>query len=247
MKENKYDDDVFFQKYSEMSRSKDGLVAAGEWATLKELLPEFQDQMMLDLGCGYGWHCIYAMEHGAKGAVGIDISQKMLEVAKEKTQDERVSYQCVAMEDMDFEKESFDIVLSSLAFHYIKDFDVIVKKVASYLKPNGVFVFSVEHPVFTAEGSQDWVYDEQGAIEHFPVDSYYYEGQRTANFLGEPVIKYHRTLTSYLDCLLTNGFILERIVEPAPTQDAIEHVPGMKDEMRRPMMLIVKAKKHGTN
>lgn len=247
MKENKYDDDVFFQKYSEMSRSKDGLVAAGEWATLKELLPEFQDQMMLDLGCGYGWHCIYAMEHGAKGAVGIDISQKMLEVAKEKTQDVRVSYQCVAMEDMDFEKESFDIVLSSLAFHYIKDFDVIVKKVASYLKPNGVFVFSVEHPVFTAEGSQDWVYDEQGTIEHFPVDSYYYEGQRTANFLGEPVIKYHRTLTSYLDCLLTNGFILERIVEPAPTQHAIEHVPGMKDEMRRPMMLIVKAKKHGTN
>ena len=39
MKENKYDDEVFFEKYSQMDRSKEGLAGAGEWETLKELLP----------------------------------------------------------------------------------------------------------------------------------------------------------------------------------------------------------------
>ena len=39
-KENKYDDDIFFQKYSQMSRSQQGLAGAGEWETLRKLLPE---------------------------------------------------------------------------------------------------------------------------------------------------------------------------------------------------------------
>lgn len=62
MKENKYDDNIFFQKYSQMSRSQQGLAGAGEWETLRKLLPDFKDKRVLDLGCGYGWHCIYAME-----------------------------------------------------------------------------------------------------------------------------------------------------------------------------------------
>ena len=65
MKENKYDDNIFFQKYSQMSRSQKGLAGAGEWETLKKMLPDFKGKRVLDLGCGYGWHCIYAMEHGA--------------------------------------------------------------------------------------------------------------------------------------------------------------------------------------
>ena len=40
MKENKYDDNIFFQKYSQMSRSQQGLAGAGEWETLRKLLPD---------------------------------------------------------------------------------------------------------------------------------------------------------------------------------------------------------------
>ena len=217
MKENKYDDEVFFEKYSQMDRSKEGLAGAGEWETLKELLPDFTGKRMLDLGCGYGWHCIYAMEHGAASAVGIDISCKMLEVAREKTPYPQVEYRCTAMEDMEFPKESFDIALSSLAFHYIESFDKIAKKVNTFLKPGGSFLFSVEHPVFTAYGTQDWYYGGDG--------------------------KYHKTLTTYLNGLLTHGFEIKNIVEPQPPAHMIDSVPGMKDEMRRPMMLIVNSTK----
>ena len=240
MKENKYDDKIFFEKYNEMNRSRQGLTGAGEWETLKKLLPDFKDKQVLDLGCGYGWHCIYAMENGASSVIGIDISSKMLEVAKEKTHFPQVEYRNCAIEDVDFPAESFDIIISSLSFHYIDTYEELVKNLYRMLKVNGTLVFTVEHPVFTANGPQDWYYDEKGKVLHFPVDNYYYEGKRIAVFLGEKVIKYHRTLTTYLNTLLTNGFIINQVIEPQPPENMMD-IPGMKDEMRRPMMLIVSA------
>lgn len=243
MKENKYDDELFFKKYSEMDRSKKGLEGAGEWSTLEKLLPDFDQKRVLDLGCGYGWHCIYAAQHNAKRVVGLDLSEKMLMVAKSKTEYKQVEYLRESIEDFEFEDESFDVVLSSLAFHYVKDFEALAKKINKVLCKDGILIFSAEHPIFTAEGSQDWFYDEHGNILHFPVDNYFIEGERKANFLGEEVIKYHKTLTTYLNSLLNNGFELINIVEPQPNEQMLASVAGMKDELRRPMMLIVKARK----
>ncbi len=62
--------------------------------------------------------------------------------------------------------------------------------------------------------------------------------------MGEKVTKYHRTLTTYLNTLLQNGFELQNIVEPQPPESMM-HLPGMADEMRRPMMLIVRAIRRG--
>lgn len=242
MKENKYDNPIFFEKYSQMNRSKQGLDGAGEWETLKQFLPDFKGKRMLDLGCGYGWHCIYAMEHGAASVTGIDISEKMLAVAKEKTHFEEVNYFCMPIEDINFENNSFDFVISSLAFHYLESFEDIVKKIYSCLVDKGVFIFSVEHPIFTAYGTQDWYYDEKGTILHFPVDNYFYEGKRTATFLGEKITKYHKTLTTYINNLLTNGFEILNVVEPQPPVSMLT-IDGMQNEMRRPMMLIISARK----
>ena len=243
VKENKYDDPVFFEKYAQMDRSRLGLQGAGEWKTLEPMLPDFAGRDVLDLGCGYGWHCAYAAEHGARSVLGLDISGKMLEVARGHHAASVIEYRRMAMEDADFADGSFDVVLSSLAFHYVADFGALVRKIVRWLRPGGDFVFSCEHPVFTAEGPQDWYRDEQGNILHFPVDNYYIEGRRQAVFLGERVTKYHRTLTSYVGALLSGGFTLTGLAEPQPPQEMIGTVPGMADELRRPMMLILSAKK----
>lgn len=190
----------FFDKYSQMGRSKNGLSGAGEWSELQKLLPDLKGKRVLDLGCGYGWHCIYAAGYEASKVLGIDISKKMLAVAKEKSKGLNIEYECIAMEDLELQEEGFDVVLSSLAFHYVKDFEAVVKKIYQSLAPNGDFIFSVEHPVFTSEGSQDWYYNEEGEILHFPVDRYYYEGIREAVFLGEKIVKYYRTTTSPVYC-----------------------------------------------
>ena len=164
MKENKYDNEEFFKKYAEMERSKKGLSGAGEWHELRKLMPDLKGKTVLDLGCGYGWHCKYAAENGAEGVTGIDISHKMIAKAKEINSDTVIEYRCAAMEDLSFEEGSFDAVISSLAFHYVRDFGELVKNIRRWLKRGGDLVFSAEHPVFTAYGSQDWYYDEDGNI-----------------------------------------------------------------------------------
>ncbi len=243
VKQNKYDDDVFFDKYSNMSRSKNGLEGAGEWHELKKMLPNFKDKRVLDLGCGFGWHCRYAVENGAKSVIGIDISQKMLSEAKNKTKCGNIEYICMPIEDIDFPEESFDVVISSLALHYVKSFEDVLVRVYKCLSKGGDFVFSVEHPIFTAQGPQDWYYDGKGNILHWPVDHYFTEGIRNAKFLGEEVIKYHRTLTTYLNSLIKIGFEITGVVEPEPAENMLNTVPGMLDELRRPMMLLVSARK----
>ncbi|MFQ9797874.1 MAG: class I SAM-dependent methyltransferase [Clostridia bacterium] len=208
--------------------------------TVKTLLPDFTHKRVLDLGCGYGWHCKYASASGASYVLGTDISHKMLERAEKINAGSGIEYRCIAMEDLRFPDETFDVVLSSLAFHYVRDFVPLVHNISRWIKHGGEFVFSVEHPVFTSYGTQDWYYDEDGEILHFPVDHYYDEGKREAVFLGETVVKYHRTLTTYLNTVLQNEFEIRHIVEPQPP-DSMLGLPGMQDEMRRPMMLLVSA------
>ncbi|HJE19887.1 MAG TPA: class I SAM-dependent methyltransferase [Aliicoccus persicus] len=243
MKENKCNDETFFNKYGQMKRSKEGLSGAGEWEALKRLLPDFKNKQVLDLGCGYGWHSIYAAGNGAKFVIGVDLSERMIEIARDKTSFKNVKYQVGAMEDVDFPDETFDVVMSSLAFHYVEDFSSLAENVFRMLKSNGVFVFTVEHPIFTADGSQNWIYNEDGEIEHFPVDNYFEEGQRETQFLDEPVTKYHRTMTTYINTLINAGFNIQRVIEPTPPEYMMD-IPNMKDELRRPMMLIISARKN---
>lgn len=104
-------------------------------------------------------------------------------------------------------------------------------------------MFSVEHPIFTAHGAQKWHCDNRGNRLHWPVDQYFDEGIRNADFLGEEVKKYHRTLTSYVDNLLKTGFEITGFVEPKPEEKLIASIPDMLDELRRPMMLLISSRK----
>ena len=187
MKENKYDDNLFFEKYGKMARSIGGLEAASEWSTFRRILPNFNDKRVLDLGCGYGWHCRYAIENKSKMVTGVDISEKMLQTAISKTKDKKVHYIHKSIEEVDFKEKSFDIIISSLALHYVESYDEIIKKIYKWLNKSGHFVFSIEHPIFTAYGNQDLIYSEENKILHLPVDNYFYEGRRDTIFLDEKV------------------------------------------------------------
>ncbi|WP_405173934.1 class I SAM-dependent methyltransferase [Paenibacillus sp. FSL H8-0260] len=242
MKQNKYDDSNFFSAYQQMPRSIGGLAAAGEWHVLKALLPDLHNKSVLDLGCGFGWHCLYAREQQASSVIGVDISEKMLQQAREKTNDPAITYIQLPIEDIDFASEQFDVVLSSLAFHYIESFAAICRKVHSFLKPGGSFIFSVEHPIFTSREEQDWYADEQGNRLHWPVDHYQSEGLRETKFLTENVIKYHRTISTYFNDLIEAGFTIKAVKEPKPSTE-MSNDPWMKDEERRPMFLIISAVK----
>ncbi|AJS57977.1 class I SAM-dependent methyltransferase [Paenibacillus sp. IHBB 10380] len=244
MKQNKYDDSEFFANYSQMPRSIGGLNAAGEWQELRAMLPELRDKKVLDLGCGFGWHSRYAREQHARSVVGVDLSENMLERARAMTNDSEIKYFRLAIEDIDFTAGEFDVVISSLALHYIERFDILCQKIHHCLAPEGTFVLSVEHPVFTALASQDWYYGPQGERLHWPVDDYHHEGSRQARFLDNDVIKYHRTVATHMNALIESGFRITKVSEPQPTQEMLDKNPDMRDETRRPIFLMIAAVKN---
>jgi SAM-dependent methyltransferase len=245
-KQNIYDDSGFFAGYSRMQRSMYGLSAAGEWPSFRGLLPELRDKRVLDLGCGFGWHCRYARQQDARSVVGVDLSEKMLARARETTSDPRIDYRRVAIEDIDFAPAEFDVVISSLALHYVEQFHRVCQKVYQYLIPGGTFVLSVEHPVYTALETQDWCYGPNRERLHWPVDNYQQEGIRHARWIADDVVKYHRTLATYVNTLLDAGFVITRVVEPTPSAELLAERPDFKDELRRPTFLLIAAAKPET-
>lgn len=146
MKQNIYDDPGFFERYSAMPRSVEGLRQAGEWHELRAMLPPLKDKSFLDLGCGFGWHCRFAAEQGARHVVGVDLSENMLRRAAEINGGSGIEYRRAAIEDIDFPRQSFDVVLSSLALHYVRDLDVAFARIFAVLKAGGDFIFPSSIP-----------------------------------------------------------------------------------------------------
>src|SRR5699024_2054409 len=129
----------FFNAYAQMPRSKEGLRAAGEWHQLQPLIPDVTGRAVLDLGCGYGWHCRYAAEHGARYVLGLDISHKMIETARAQDTAPCIEYRVCGLDEYDYPAGQYDLVISNLVLHYVKDLEAVYQKVYQTLKPGGIF------------------------------------------------------------------------------------------------------------
>lgn len=237
---NEYDNEGFFEEYAKMSRSRDGLRAAGEWHQLKPLFPPLQGKRVLDLGCGYGWHCKFAEEQGAAQVLGLDLSRKMIEEAQKRNAGDRIEYCVCGIEEYGYPEDTWDCVVSNLALHYVENIEAVFQNVHRTLKHGGTFLLNMEHPVFTAGVGQDWVYTEEGTPQYWPVNRYFFPGERHTRFLGCDVVKQHHTLTQILMGLLNHGFVLNAVEEARPPEELMD-IPGAGDELHRPMMLLVKA------
>ena len=176
---NHYDNPEFFATYAQMSRSQQGLDGAGEWHQLQPLFPDMTGKDVLDLGCGYGWHCKYAADHGAKSVLGIDQSEMMIAEAKKRNAHENIDYRVCSLQDYEYPAAAYDLVVSNLVLHYVEDLDAIYRRVHETLRPSGVFLMNIEHPTFTAGVNQQFAADGS-----WPVDDYYYPGLRKTDFLG---------------------------------------------------------------
>lgn len=240
MTQNIYDTEVFFEGYSKMGRSVEGLAGAPEWPALQSMLPPMPGLKVVDLGCGYGWFSRWAQEQGAEQVLGLDISQKMLARAKEMTSSSAITYGIADLEKLDLPDAAFDLAYSSLAFHYIVDLKGLFARIHQALVPGGWLVFSIEHPIFMAPRQPGWLIDEQGR-KSWPVDSYQLEGPRVTNWLAEGVIKQHRTVGTLLTLLIQAGFTLSHVDEWGPSEADLKARPALAEELERPMMLLVAA------
>ncbi|MDP5272909.1 class I SAM-dependent methyltransferase [Chengkuizengella axinellae] len=240
--QNIYDNETFFESYLSLRENNEGLNDVLEIPAFRSLLPDLQDKVILDIGCGFGESSKWYAENGAKKVVGIDISQKMIHKAKEINADKKIEYYNLPMEEIEFGENEFDLVVSSLSFHYVEDFCSLIKKISNVLKPNGLCIFSQEHPVVTAKKiNNGWAKSETGAKTHWILDNYQEETMRKQTWFVDGVIKYHRTIATIVNTLIENHLNIQKILEPISTSDAEIINPELKEERRRPPFIILKA------
>jgi SAM-dependent methyltransferase len=240
MAQNIYDNPDFFAGYTQLPRQVHGLDAAPEWPVIRAMLPDLGGKRVVDLGCGFGWASRWMREQGAASVVGLDLSQNMIERARVDTADAAIEYRIADLDALDLPEMAFDLAYSALTFHYIQDFGRVVRAIREALVPGGHFIFTIEHPIFMAAAHPHWISDEKGR-KTWPVNGYSLEGERRTDWFAKGVLKYHRTLGTTLNTLISAGFQIRRVEEFAPAPEQIRKVPQLAEELERPMMLIVSA------
>jgi len=161
----------------------------------------------------------------------------MIAEAQKRNGHECIDYRVASLLDWNDQPDAYDVVVSNMVLHYVEDLDAVYHRIYETLRPGGVFLMNIEHPTFTASVNQQFASDGT-----WPVTDYYYPGQRQTDFLGHSITKYHHTLMQILNGLIKAGFRLEAMEEAMPPEEWREMMP---EEMRRPMMLLVKAVKKG--
>jgi SAM-dependent methyltransferase len=198
------------------------------------LLPDLKGKSVLDAGCGPGVYAEIFLNQGAR-VVAIDASPKMVALTKK-----RVGNKCEVRE-VDLNKRlsfladaSFDVIVSPLVLGYLNDLKSVYQEFYRVLRPSGYFVFSESHPFFD--------------MMHFKPENYFSTelvGENWNGF-GKKVFMsfYRRPLGDIVNPLIEAGFILEKILEPLPTEDFKQAAPKDYEALsKRPGFICFKARK----
>lgn len=243
-KQNIYDNETFFAGYKKIRDNEANANNLFEIPALFSMMPDLKGKKVLDLGCGFGEHCRQFVNRGAEKVVGIDISEKMLEVARVENCDPKITYLNMPMEDIAGLEERFDVVVSSLAFHYVEDFEGVIRNIHNLLKENGIFIFSQENPLCTCHSGGDrWTRDENGNKLYMNLADYGVEGERKTVWFVDDVKIYHRTFSTIVNALIEAGFTIEKMIEPLPTEELLEKYPDYGDLFHKPDFLLIRVKK----
>lgn len=243
-KQNIYDNEMFFDGYKQIRKNEGNANNIFEEPALLSLLPDLAGKTVLDLGCGFGEHCLHFIQTGAKKVVGIDISKKMLNIAMTENSNPNITYLNMPMENISELDEKFDVVVSSLALHYVEDYAGLIHNIYALLKEDGDFVFSQENPLNTCfSDGQRWTRDETGKKLYANISNYGIDGERESVWFVDHVKKYHRRFSTIINTLIEEGFSIEKTLEPVPAKEILEKYPEYIDLFHKPDFLLVKAKK----
>ncbi|MEX0813153.1 MAG: class I SAM-dependent methyltransferase [Chitinophagales bacterium] len=206
---NIYDKESFFKAYQKYRKDPFSLNNIVEQPFIRKNLPIVKNQKILDLGSGFGDFCEYCIGKDCKDIIGVDSSKRMIIASK--NLNSKIKFVHDHIELVEFGENSFDIVSSSLALHYIENLDLVFKKIQGWLKEKGVFIFTVNHPYYSAkfENITDDVKERLSSSS----ENYALRGFRKHKWLDHYVSKYHRTLEDYLLIIKKNGFFVDKINE----------------------------------
>ncbi|MBA2173722.1 class I SAM-dependent methyltransferase [Halobacillus locisalis] len=235
-----YDQERFFESFlarRNRSESPNNII---EKPVLLELLDPVVGKRVVDLGCGDGLFGCDLKERGASYYEGVEGSRNMVQKAEGNLGESNVAIVHTPIEEWQSRKESFDIVVSRMVFHYIENLPLVFRKVYESMKEGGQFVFSVQHPVLTSSMESA---AKSGKRSSWLVDDYFRSGERQEPWLEEEVTKYHRTMEQYFQLIKQAGFAVEDLRECEPRREYFKKDEEYDRRQRIPLFLLFACRK----
>ena len=199
-------------------------------ATLS-LLPPLQGLAVLDAACGPGWYSEHLVKSGAQ-VTACDLNTEFVEMVRSRLGPHARVHQQDLTKPLAFAADSaFDLVLCTLAIHYLRDWGPTLGEFHRVLKDGGLFVFSTHHP------HEDW---------HLSGDPDYFGQQVVDDYFAGigPMRYFRRPFTAIFDALHQAGFVVERLLEPRPLEGFRDADPQTYEKlMKRPGFLMIRARK----
>ncbi len=205
------------------------------------LFGDVTGKKMLEIGCGSGHSLKYHADRNADELWGLDISDKQLENAKRYLDENNYTPRliCSPMEDdCGIPDNYFDIVYLIYAVGWATDLNVLFKRIASYLKKDGVFIFSWKHPLHgcVSVNEEQLIFDK----------SYFDENWHSQIVDDMEILLSNRKISTYINAMSNAGFFIEKMIEQ--TNDETLQASGIisdrtKKAKKIPLSFVFKARK----
>jgi len=208
------------------------------------------DDVVLDAGCGQGNLCRLISKE-VQAVYGIEQSI-LLDEAKRLESINSKSINYIKGDILEigslYEHDFFDKVVMNMVLMDLQDYKGCMKNISNVLKPQGLFVISILHPVFANPPAMSIRIpndSQRNEDRLWVIDDYFSRTAQKIFILSKPFIVFHRTISDYVNALIENGFIIEEMSEPQATEDYVKQHPRFfyLNETRKPNFLIIKARK----
>lgn len=193
------------------------------------LFGDVKDKKLLDIGCGSGHSLKYHGDNGAAELWGLDISTKQIENAEHFLKENNYSphlFNSPMEENPGLPINYFDIVYSIYAIGWTVDIEKTFKLISSYLKKDGIFIFSWDHPFMHCV-------DIDGDQLIFS-GSYFEKEPFAFQKGGKTLFAYNRKLSDYINPLAKAGFAIEVLIEETE-KDLLEREGEFRSKYYSPM------------
>jgi 2-polyprenyl-3-methyl-5-hydroxy-6-metoxy-1,4-benzoquinol methylase len=203
--------------------------------TIFRLLGDVRDQLVLDAGCGHGYLSRLLAERGAT-VVGIEPAAAPFGYA---TRLEREHPRGITYLQRDLSVPGpiggpFDAVVANMVFLDIPAWRPAMRSCVATLKPGGVFIYSLHHPLWVPGRLRSRSHRGVMEISEY-LNEHVQEGEHAPNF--------HRTLSTYVNETIQLGCAIIELVEPQLRHDQVEE-PTHEVLTRIPNYIVVAARRH---
>ncbi|MGZ6907124.1 MAG: class I SAM-dependent methyltransferase [Acidimicrobiia bacterium] len=225
---------------------QDGFTDGADPEYEEQILPIVAEELagrdrVLDVGTGEGQLARHLVAYGATRVVGVDPSVAQLATARARGGGPRYARSAAAA--LPFADGVFDAVLACLVFEHIEAVDEAIAEVARVLRPGGVFLFLLNHPLLQVPGS-GWIDDHILEEQYWRIGPYLVESleeEEIAPGVHLPFI--HRPMSRYVNSLAANGLLLHRMLEPAPPPGFLARAPEYAESATIPRLLVLRAER----